>query len=73
MLELDKFGWPQTKGQLSQGGAMMDLAMLVCAAVGSMVFGILAAYGILRIGFSLMRRPARAAAVKGRPEVARAL
>ena len=52
---------------------MMDLAMLVCAAVGSMVFGILAAYGILRIGFALMRRPARAAVVKTQPEVARAL
>jgi hypothetical protein len=52
---------------------MIDLLMLICAAVGSMVFGILAAYGILRIGFALMRRPPRAAVVKGQPGVARAL
>jgi hypothetical protein len=73
MPELDNRGGLRAQGQLNQGGAMMDLAMLVCAAVGSMAFGILAAYGILRIGFGLMRRPVRAAAVKGRPEVARAL
>jgi len=34
---------------------MTDLLMLVCAAVGSMAFGILAAYGILRAGFAMLR------------------
>lgn len=44
--------------------------MLVCAAIGSMAFGILAAYGILRAGFALIR-PARRPAVQTRSEVAR--
>jgi len=34
---------------------LLNLAMLVCATVGSMVFGILAAYAILWVGFALMR------------------
>jgi len=34
---------------------LLNLAMLACATVGSMVFGILAAYGILRVGFGMMR------------------
>jgi hypothetical protein len=34
---------------------LLNLAMLVCATIGSMVFGILAAYWILRVGFALMR------------------
>ena len=32
-----------------------NLVLLICASVGSMAFGILAAYGILRIGFALIR------------------
>jgi hypothetical protein len=32
-----------------------NLVMLVCAAVGSMAFGVLTAYGIFRLGFALMR------------------
>ena len=43
--------------------------MLVCAAVGSMAFGILAAYGILRAGFALLG-PAKRPAVTAKPEVA---
>jgi hypothetical protein len=31
------------------------LVMLVCAAVGSMAFGVLTAYGLFRVGFALMR------------------
>lgn len=50
---------------------LINLTMLVCAAVGSMAFGVLAAYGIFRVGFALMRpRPAAALAVKPQPEVA---
>ena len=57
-------------------GAMADLlnlAMLICASGGSMAFGILAAYGILRAGFALMRPQARREAVEPRVEVARAV
>lgn len=43
---------------------LLDLAMLVLAILGSLAFGILAAYGILRVGFALMRGPRRPALVK---------
>ena len=52
---------------------LLNLAMLICASVGAMAFGILAAYGILRAGFALMRPQTRPAPVKARPEVARVL
>jgi hypothetical protein len=53
---------------------LLNLVMLICASIGSMAFGLLAAYGILRVGFALMRPQARpAASVKARPEVARVL
>jgi hypothetical protein len=57
-----------------QGGIMADLlnlAMLICASVGAMAFGLLAAYGILRAGFGLMRPKQKRVAVKTRAEVAR--
>ena len=47
--------------------------MLIAAAGGSMAFSILAAYGILRAGFALMRPQPRPAAVETQPEVARGL
>lgn len=51
---------------------VLNLVMLVCAAIGATAFGVLAAYAILRIGFYMMRRPqAGTAPVKTRPEVAR--
>ena len=50
---------------------LLDLAMLICASVGAMAFGILAAYAILRAGFTLMRPQRRGAAVKAQPEAAR--
>jgi len=49
---------------------LLNLAMLVCATLGSMAFGILAAYGILRAGFALMRRQPRTARASAQPEVA---
>lgn len=52
---------------------LMNLVMLVCATVGSMAFGVLAAYWIFRIGFALMRPQKPVAAVKPRPETAGAL
>ncbi len=50
---------------------LLDLAMLICASVGAMAFGILAAYSILRAGFALMRPQRRPAAVKAQPQAAR--
>jgi hypothetical protein len=53
---------------------LLNFAMLAGAAVASMAFGILAAYGILRMGFALMRpQPRPAVRVKVRPEAARML
>ena len=49
---------------------LLNLIMLVCAAVGSMAFGVLAAYAIFRAGFALMRRRPKLTAVKVRPELA---
>ena len=42
---------------------LLNFVMLICATVGSMAFGILAAYGILRAGFALMRPQPRSAPV----------
>jgi hypothetical protein len=50
---------------------ILNLAMLVAASVGSMAFGVLAAYGIFRMGFALMRpRTKPAVAVKAAQEIA---
>jgi hypothetical protein len=49
---------------------LFNLVMLICASVGSLAFGVLAAYGILRTSFALMHRPLRPVAVKPRQEVA---
>jgi hypothetical protein len=38
--------------------------MLICAAIGSMAFGVLTAYGIFRIGFAMMRPRRAVIAVK---------
>jgi len=52
---------------------IFNFVMLVVAAVGAMVFGILAAYGMLRAGFGLMQQDRRRVAVKLRQQVARVL
>jgi hypothetical protein len=50
---------------------LLNLIMLVCAAVGSMAFGVLAAYAIFRVGFYMMRPQKRSVpTVKARPEAA---
>lgn len=49
---------------------LLNLAMLLGAAIASMAFGILAAYGILRAGFALIR-PAQRPAVNTAPKIAR--
>ncbi len=52
----------------------LNFAMLVCASIGSMAFGLLAAYWILRVGFALIhpKRPVTAA-VKASAEVVRGM
>jgi hypothetical protein len=50
---------------------VLNLTMLICASLGAMAFGVLAAYAVLRAGFALIRPPRRPAAVKTRPEMAR--
>jgi hypothetical protein len=49
---------------------MADVVMLICASVGSMAFSLLAAYGILRVAFALMRPQPRPAVVTVQPEAA---
>lgn len=45
---------------------LLNFAMLVGAILGSMAFGVLAAYGMFRVVFALMR-PRRKAAVTAKP------
>lgn len=47
-----------------------NLVMLVCAAIGSMAFGVLTAYGIFRVGFALMRPRSERATIKVRTQLA---
>jgi hypothetical protein len=49
---------------------VINLVMLVCAAVGAMAFGVLTAYVIFRAGFSLMRPRTERVAIKVRTELA---
>jgi len=51
---------------------LLDLLMLIAASVGALVFAILAAHAILRLGFALMRAPQGPAPVKApRPQAVR--
>jgi hypothetical protein len=50
---------------------LVNFAMLIAASIGSMAFGVLAAYGVLRAGFALMRPSRKGMAVKARARVAR--
>jgi hypothetical protein len=62
----------QALAPLIQAGSMTDLlnlVMLVCAAIGSMAFGILAAYGILRGAFAFLRPQRRPVPVKAQQAV----
>jgi hypothetical protein len=49
---------------------LLNLVMLICAAVGSMAFGVLVAYAVFRIGFTLMRPRTQAVRVKPQTEPA---
>ena len=49
----------------------LNLSMLICATLGAMAFGILAAYAVLRIVFAFMRPRKTQAPVKAQTEAAR--
>jgi uncharacterized protein (DUF2062 family) len=49
----------------------LNLAMLICASLGAMAFGILTAYAILRVTFAMMRQRKKPAPVKAQTEAAR--
>lgn len=49
---------------------LFNLVMLICAAVGSMAFGVLSAYGIFRVAFAIMRPRRKPVSVKPQPEAA---
>jgi hypothetical protein len=49
---------------------IINLVMLVCAAVGAMAFGVLAAYGIFRVCFALMRPRTPRVAIKVQTQLA---
>jgi hypothetical protein len=49
---------------------ILSLAMLVSVSVGALAFGVLAAYGVLRVCFALMRPQRRPVVVKTQPEAA---
>lgn len=61
---------PRNSAEAGTVTDLVNLAMLMCASVGSMVFGVLAAYGVFRAAFALMRPPKNAAEVKVRRETA---
>lgn len=51
--------------------SFLNLAMLVLTSMASLAFGILAAYGILRAGFALIRPREERVAMKPQAEAAR--
>ncbi len=50
---------------------LVNSVMLIAAAAGSLAFGVLAAYAVLRTGFALMRPQAKGVMVKAPSRVAR--
>ncbi len=50
---------------------LWNLAMLVSASIASLGFGILAAYGLLRVGFAIIRPREVRVAVKPQVQAAR--
>jgi hypothetical protein len=52
---------------------LLNLVLLIAVSAGSLAFGVLAAYGIFRVAFALMRPQGRPAVAKpqAQPEAAR--
>ncbi|MGD0627969.1 MAG: hypothetical protein ABR987_01375 [Terracidiphilus sp.] len=49
---------------------LVNFVMLIAASVGSLALGVLAAYGLLRAGFALMRPQSQGMVIKARARVA---
>jgi hypothetical protein len=49
---------------------LLNLAILIGASAGSLAFGVLAAYGVLRVGFGLIDPHPRRMVVKVQTEAA---
>jgi hypothetical protein len=49
---------------------LVNFVMLIAVSAGSMAFGVLAAYGLLRAGFALMRPQGQTVVLKARARVA---
>jgi hypothetical protein len=49
---------------------LVNFVMLIAASIGSLALGVLAAYGVLRMGFALMRPQRKASPVEARASVA---
>jgi hypothetical protein len=49
----------------------VNFLMLIAASIGSMAFGILAAYGVLRVAFTLMRPRRRSTVIDTQAQGAR--
>jgi hypothetical protein len=49
---------------------LINLVMLACAILGSMAFGVLAAYGVFRVAFAMMRPRRQSVSVKAQTEAA---
>jgi hypothetical protein len=49
---------------------LVNFVMLIAASVGSLAFGVLAAYGMLRAGFAVMRPQRQGLVVKAPARVA---
>jgi hypothetical protein len=62
---------PKAFGKAGAMTNMLNLAMLICASVGAMAFGVLAAYAILRAGFALIHPRQRPVVVEPHAEMAR--
>lgn len=50
---------------------LVNFVMLIAASTGSMAFGVLAAYGVLRLGFAIMRPQGHPAVTKSQTRIAR--
>jgi len=49
---------------------LVNFVMLIAASAGSMAFGVLAAYWLLRAGFAMMRPQSQVVVVKARASAA---
>lgn len=57
-------------GKVREMTDLVNFVMLIAVSAGSMAFGVLAAYGLLRAGFALMRPQGQTVVLKARARVA---